>query len=109
MEFNKSLKENGALMYFVPLEKRNFFHAREKVMKEPKWQEVFKHFSITPLRYSPEEYYKPFASIFSSENCKGISGAQPMQLDEKGLKKFMSSLYNIIKLMNFGSIDSIPR
>ncbi len=88
----QSLKSDGKLMYFVPLEKAKLFVLREAVINSPEFQELFKDYSFSPFRSNPEEYFQAFQIGFESENSTDeISSTVTKLLSPEKFKEFLAS------------------
>jgi ubiquinone/menaquinone biosynthesis C-methylase UbiE len=87
----QSLKPNGKLMYFVPLEKMQLFALRQAVMALPEFEEFFKGYSFTPFRDQPLDDIEAFQAGFDSENTEEISGTQYVEFPEERFKQFLAS------------------
>lgn len=95
----RALKQGGLVVFFVPLEKNDFFALRQKLMATPEWQAHFNHFTIHPFIDSPAPYLTAFSPYFALENPQGISGDQPVDFTVEQFTKFLSSWMQEVRFL----------
>lgn len=91
MKIQQALKENGKLMYFVPLEKAELFKLRQSIISSEEWKPYFTNYKFSPFRYQPIDYFQAFDNFFQAENANGISGTVTAEFSPEKLKTFLSS------------------
>lgn len=89
-KIHRALKPEGKLMYFVPLEKNNFFALRKNMVASEEWQSHFDNYQLVPFISEPKQYTAFFKPYFDSENDE-VSGTETVKFDRKKFMEFLSS------------------
>lgn len=103
-KIHSALKDDGVTMYFVPLEKIDFFKLRQSTMHQEKWRKIFTDiesgiFVISPFQDKHDPYWEAFSQLFQETNSKQNSdhkpgkvyGDQPVDFSMQEWFKFLSS------------------
>lgn len=89
----QSLKPDGKVMYFVPLEKAKLFALRQSTMnlESSTWKKSFENYTFSPFRSDPADYIQAFERGFDTENAEDISGTQDVEFPMERFKQFLAS------------------
>lgn len=90
-KIHQSLKPNGLLMFFVPLEKPDFFTLRKQQLASEKWHQQFNNFTLRPFITCPNDYLAAFSPFFNLVNEQGIVGEQTVEFERARFADFLSS------------------
>ena len=91
VKIQQSLTDDGLLMFFVPLEKNDFFALRQQLIKSEKWAEPFAGFTLEPFISDPTNYFHAFSTFFDCENGQGIYGEQAINFERNRFAEFLTS------------------
>ena len=113
-----SLKQNGKVMFFVPLEKMDLFEFRGNFIKDSKYSEYFKDYSIHPFIDDENEYIAAFEKYFRQEKEYTVRGNREIIYSKEQFSTFLSSWMPEIRYLsgkkvsgeNYANdlIDSMP-
>lgn len=90
-KIHQSLKPNGLLMFFVPLEKPDFFTLRKQQLASEKWRHKFNDFILLPFITDPNAYLNAFIPFFHLVNEQGIVGEEIVEFERARFADFLSS------------------
>ncbi len=88
-KINAALKPNGALMFFVPLEKPDLFQIRQEIASNEVWALTLQDVKIRPFIEDESEYIEAFEQYFQQPNFK--SGVEEKHFSEAKFIDFLSS------------------
>lgn len=102
----KSLKPEGKLMFFVPLEKMDLFEIRSTFLQTSECNDFFKNFHIHPFIANYSKYVEAFDRYFDHEDNSTGEGAREMLYTENEFITFLSSWMQEIRHLK--SQDACP-
>lgn len=87
----RALKPGGKVMFFVPLEKKNFFEVRQAFIHQPMWQSHFKDYRLAPFIETAATYLTAFAPYMQPELPYTCAGFSSFNYPEDKMVTFLSS------------------
>ena len=90
-KIQRCLKSDGLLMFFVPLEKTEFFNLRKELIVSEKWRDRFSGFQLHPFIVDPNDYSKVFTPFFTCKNEQGIVGEHMVEFERHRFADFLAS------------------
>lgn len=101
-----SLKQNGKVMFFVPLEKMDLFEFRKNFIKDSKYSEYFKDYSIHPFINDQNKYISAFEKYFQQEEEHTKSGKREIIYSKEQFSTFLSSWIPEVRHLSAKKVNS---
>ena len=104
----KSLKPNGKLMFFVPLEKMDLFELRKEFLYHSQWNQSFDQgYQIHPFIADDKEYLVAFDKYFQHEREYTLKGQKNLPYIKDEFATFLSSWLPEMRHLNSKNISSV--
>ena len=88
---SQTLKPEGKVMFFVPLEKMDLFGLRQNLIASEKWNHCFKGFKLSPFIADEQQYITAFDKYFAHDEASTQKGSREIIYAKELAVKFWES------------------